>query len=214
LDQQIGKIWDTLAEQQMLENTLVILTSDHGEMLGDHHAFGKRTYFEASARIPLVMSWPSKLPQDETRQQLAVLTDLYATIVTAAGGSLPEDCYSQTLLAAADFTNQPHRDEVFGEFGLGRMLKFMRRWDDYKYVYHTNGGMETLFHLKDDPDELHNLAASLPEICLTSRARLVQYYQQYSFSEALEGDELKIYESKKYTPAGFLNQYPKWPQTV
>ncbi|MFH5184933.1 sulfatase [Paenibacillus sp. TAB 01] len=100
-DTQIGRILDQLEALNLRENTLVILTADHGEMLGDHHSFGKRTFYEASNRIPLVLSWPAALPQGESREQLAVLEDVYATILSAAGASLPDGCAGVNLLPSA-----------------------------------------------------------------------------------------------------------------
>ncbi|MFD0717482.1 sulfatase-like hydrolase/transferase [Paenibacillus sp. GCM10027626] len=85
IDVQIKKIMDTLERYGLADNTLVILTADHGEMLGDHYSYGKRTFYEPSARIPLLMRWPERLPQGVQRKQLGVLTDVYATIADAAG---------------------------------------------------------------------------------------------------------------------------------
>lgn len=213
-DTQIGRILAQLEALNLRENTLVILTADHGEMLGDHHSFGKRTFYEASNRIPLVLSWPAALPQGESREQFAVLEDVYATILSAAGASLPDGCAGVNLLPSSQDCEAETRGEVYGEFGRGAMLKFMRRWEHYKYTYHTNGGLEALFDLRSDPDELRNIAFEHPELCAESRSRLKEYYQRHDFTEAFENGELKRFEHRKHEPRGFLNQAPRWGNTV
>ncbi|MFD0717481.1 hypothetical protein [Paenibacillus sp. GCM10027626] len=114
------------------------------------------------------------------------------------------------MLESAADDGRPLREEVYGEFGLNNMLKFMLRWDDYKYVYHTNGGQEALFNLANDPDELTNIAASHAGICEASRARLVQYYREHRFEEALDGERLKSYPYEPHKNAGFIDQRPQW----
>ena len=183
-------------------------------MLGDHYAFGKRTFYEQSARIPLVMSWPARLPSDETREQFAQLTDLYGTVIDAAGGRVPEESFSISLLEAACSINKIHRDEVYGEFGLGHLLKMMRRWDSYKYVYHTNGGYESVFNLSSDPDELEDIAEAFPDLCTQSRAKMVEYYRSFGFEEPLDGEGLKVYPFRKHERHGYLNQFPRWQNTI
>jgi arylsulfatase len=214
LDKQVGKIMDTLEECGLADNTLIIFTSDHGEMLGDHYAFGKRTFYEQSIRIPLIMSWAGRIPQKEKREQFAILQDIYSTLITAAGGVVPASSCGLDLLSVAKDENRKHREKVYGEFGQGRALKFMLREGAFKYIYHTHGGKENLFNLENDPDELSNIALDYPEMCKNFKADLTNYYHSYGLDEAFEDGELKKYEEQDYVPQGYLNQYPKWPGTI
>lgn len=216
VDRQIGAILDTLDGLGLSENTLILFTADHGEHLGDHYAFGKRTYYEPSARIPLIVSQPGTLPQGERRSAFATLEDLYATAVAAAGGEVPAGSDGMSLLPLAHDAALPGRSEMYGEFGLGRMLKFMRRWDRYKYVYHTNGGREALFDLAADPSELHDISTGHPGLCRESRAKLADYYHSFDFADALgdDGVSLKQYPYEPHRPRGYLNQFPRWQSTV
>lgn len=214
VDKQIGTILDSLDENGLADNTLIILTADHGEMLGDHYSFGKRTFYEQSARIPMIVSWPCVLPQGEYRNHFAMLQDIYATFITASGGQVPEESSGKDMVEIGKNPGEPFREKVFAEFGQGRALKFMLRWDNYKYIYHTNGGVENLYNLKQDPVELDNVAAQHPEVCKNCQEELIAYYKSHGFEEALDGDRLKRYEHKKHVNRGFLNQYPRWPETV
>jgi arylsulfatase len=87
-DAQIGKIIDYLDASGLRENTLVIMTSDHGVQLFDHGFNDKHNYFDESWRVPFIVSMPGTIPQGE-RRQFAVWNDITATIVAAAGAEMP-----------------------------------------------------------------------------------------------------------------------------
>ncbi len=214
IDVQIGNILRTLEKCDLVEDTLILFTSDHGEMLGDHYAYGKRTFYEASARIPLIVSQPGILPMGKRREQLAILEDIYATLLIASGSEVPPASCGVDLRQAISNSSTPLRDEIFGEIGRGPAAKMMLRWGDFKYVYHVNGGAETLFHLGDDPDELQNIATDHQDLCAYAKRRMERHYNDYSFTEVLEGAELLRLPKQNHTPRGYLNQYPKWPLTV
>ncbi|MBB6732146.1 sulfatase [Cohnella zeiphila] len=214
VDAQIGQILDTLESCGLIDDTLIVFTSDHGEMLGDHYSYGKRTYYEMSAKVPLIVSWPAALPQGERREQLALLQDIYATLIAAAGGKVPAASSGVDLLPAARQTERPTREKIFAEIGRGRLFKTMLRWDRYKYIYHANGGKENLFDLLADPDEFNDISALHPELCRECREQLTDHYRAYGLAEALGSDGLARYEETKHVPRGYLDQSPKWPATV
>lgn len=214
MDKQIGRILDTLDKCGLTDDTLIVFTSDHGEMLGDHYSYGKRTFYEASARVPLIVSWPAALPQGERNDHLAMLQDIYATFVSEAGGQVPTTCSGLNLLSAIRQPAEPFRERLFGEVGRGRVLKMMMRWGDYKYMYHTNGGKQNLFDLRNDPDEMTDVSRDHPELCAQCRQQMTDYYRSYGLAEALDGDGLMSYDDRKHVPKGYLNQAPKWPATV
>jgi arylsulfatase len=214
MDKQIGRILDTLESCGLIDDTLIVFTSDHGEMLGDHYSYGKRTFYEASAKVPLIVSWPASVPQGERREQLALLQDIYASFITASGGNVPEASSGLNLLAAASDPDQPLRDRIFAEVGRGRVMKMMLRWGNYKFIYHTNGGKINLFDMENDPEEFTDISAEHPELCLQCREAMAQYYQSYGFTEALNGDQLVSYDAQRHVPQGYLDQTPKWPETV
>ncbi|CAG7599812.1 Arylsulfatase [Paenibacillus solanacearum] len=214
VDKQVGRILDTLEACGVLENTLIVFTSDHGEMLGDHYSYGKRTFYEASARVPLIVSWPAALPQGERRDQLALLQDIYATCIEAAGGTVPAISSGRNLLPAAADPAAPLRDKLFAEVGRGRVFKMMLRFSDYKYIYHANGGKQNLYDLRADPDEWTDIAAQQPDLCRECQQEMLDHYRSYGLAEALDGDKLVRYEPTRHVPKGYLDQSPRWPSTV
>lgn len=214
IDTQVGTILDTLRDCQLQDNTLIVFTSDHGELLGDHYAYGKRSFYEASTRIPLIISHPASLPMGESLDQLAILQDVYGTLLTGAGTSIPAGSCARDLLSSANDSGVSGREEVCGEIGRGPAMKMMLRWGDFKYIYHVNGGVDTLFDLEKDPNELHNVAEDQPDLCAYARDRLLRYYQKTGLEDALDGDALLRIPQVTPSPTGYLDQRPRWPQTV
>ena len=100
LDQEVGKVLQALEDKGIAEDTLVIFTSDHGDMLGDHQLLVKGAFFyDPSVKVPLIMRWPNKIKGGKRVPQLVQLHDLAATVLSVAGFSssdlkdiMPESC--------------------------------------------------------------------------------------------------------------------------
>ncbi|HVG95958.1 MAG TPA: sulfatase-like hydrolase/transferase, partial [Chloroflexota bacterium] len=91
LDAMIGQVLRALEENGLGANTLVVYTSDHGEQAGEHGLWWKQTMYEASARVPAIVSWPGVLPAGRRCRRVVSALDLTATILDAAGAPpLPE----------------------------------------------------------------------------------------------------------------------------
>ena len=128
VDYQIGRILDTLRERGMYDDTLIIFTSDHGEMLGDYLCLGKRTMLDAAARVPLLVKYPGRTP--ERRREVCSLVDLMPTILNYAGLPLPEMLDGQDL-----FMDNNTREIVYSQFANGNIGLYMAasNWD--KLIY-------------------------------------------------------------------------------
>lgn len=214
VDKYIGIILDEVDRQGLSDNTMVIFTADHGEMLGDHRAFGKRTYYEQSTKIPYIISLPGTSPRGAYKNALVTLQDLYATICDVAGCALPATSSGKSLVKLCMGEDGAVRDAIVAEYGAGRNFKCMLRWDKYKYIYFANGGREQLFDLSSDPAEQHNMAALNAPLCGDCRRRLYKYYSQHGYAAALGNNELKKYDYEPLPATSFLNQTPAWPSTV
>jgi len=169
IDDEVGRIMATLDSLGLRENTLVVFTSDHGEMLGDHQLLLKGPMmYEGAVRVPLILRWPRALPAGERRGGFVSLVDLCATAMEAAG--LPDLPASQgeSLLPIAR-GEQPARDYALCEYrDSGHPYEppvhvTMLRWGRHKLVVH-HGDPATarartgeLFDLEVDPQEVHNL---------------------------------------------------------
>lgn len=159
LDEQIGRVLAALDEAGLREDTRIIYTSDHGEMLGAHGLWWKSTLYEGAAAVPLILAGPG-VPKGRVVATNATLLDCFPTIVEATGARLaPEDADlpGRSLWTLAREPEQPRvilseYHAIFSPSG-----SFMLRNERYKYVYYV-GYPPQLFDLIDDPDELRDLA--------------------------------------------------------
>lgn len=213
MDEAFGSIYSCLEDAGLLESTAVIFTSDHGEMLGDHRAFGKRNYFEQATKIPYILSFPERFAQGALCDELVSLPDLYATMLSLAGVELPPLCRGKNLSPfCAEPSRNREREHIIGEFGSGISFKCMLRFSHYKYIYYADGGREVLFDLEKDPLELRPITESdrFGEL----RQILVRHYTELGYTEVIKKGKLITFEQSTPQPSSFLNQRPSWPKRV
>ncbi len=191
IDACLGSILDAVASRADAYNTVICFFSDHGDHLGDHNAWQKESFFDVSARIPFLLSWPEKLPCDQRRSELVCLTDLFAVATGAAGRT--ETREGIDLLNVIGGTLKP-RDALIGYYGVPgtNEFKIMAREGRWKYIFMANGGREQLFDLESDPCELRNLVDSQADIGSTLRRRAVAACRGPGARDALEGDDLRV----------------------
>jgi choline-sulfatase len=162
LDDFIGEIFNQLKLLGLYENTIVIFTADHGEMLGEHGMWFKRTFFDESVKVPLIISWPGTWKHRQI-EEVVSLVDLFPTIIEASGYDKPSEMQLQvdgeTLVQLIKGNNKNWKNEAIVEYFGGGVINpmLMVRKDNLKYVY-VHGCKPLLFDLKDDPHELHNLS--------------------------------------------------------
>jgi len=159
LDEKIGRLIDCLEETGQLENTLIVYTSDHGEMNGEHGMWRKSNFYEASARIPLQMAWPGVIPQNKRIKEVVSLVDLIATLPDIANIDPPEPFDGDSLMPLITSQNHNWKNEAFCEYlahgVIGPMA--MLRQGDFKLNY-SLGDPPELYDLANDPNEFHNIA--------------------------------------------------------
>ncbi len=162
VDHQLGELVRTLEETDQLDNTIIIFTSDHGDMLGDRGTWFKMSFHERSARVPFVMAGPG-VAEGRTVGEVNSHLDLFPTLLDIAcdGGEHPElgvELAGSSLWEAAS-GGAADVDETFGEY-TGEMLShpmFMIRRSQYKYI-HCDSDPPLLFDVDADPGERTNLA--------------------------------------------------------
>jgi choline-sulfatase len=173
IDDCIGRILDAVEARPDAANTLICFFSDHGDHLGDHGAWQKEGFFEASCRIPLLVSWPGHLPAGSRFEGLAALTDLFGLATSASGTPVLRDGHDflGTLRGTA-----PAREALIGMYGTPgtRHFKCMVRQGDWKYVWLANGGRELLFNLRDDPGETRSRLSDSAAIAAPLRAEAIR----------------------------------------
>jgi arylsulfatase A-like enzyme len=164
VDYELGRLFGELQSQQLWRDTVVLFTSDHGEMLGDHGSFHKSLFYEPSARVPFLLRIPAHLEPPARAGSVAsrpvLLADIYPTCLTLAGIPAEEGDAARegaSLLAPEPYAGASGPRWVFGLCGAAHGTGFATdgRW---KYLYYVWGGTEQLFDLANDPMECHDLA--------------------------------------------------------
>jgi arylsulfatase A-like enzyme len=159
VDHHIGIILDYLEAKQMLDNTLIIFTSDHGEMLYDRGMHHKALPYDGAARIPFIVRYPEKVAKGSSSVDFVDLMDILPTCLDACGLQYPISDYSP--IGDSVFAEQPRRsrEQQISCNGMGANRWIMSRDHRYKYVYYYKRGTEELFDMQQDPRELINLLA-------------------------------------------------------
>ena len=192
IDFQIGRMLDALERTGQRDNTLVVFVSDHGELLGDHYQWGKRSFYDSAARIPFVLNWPGTLAGGGVRDELVGLRDLAPAFLALAGADGDGSLDGEDLLPVASGEAVAWRNITFGELFDDDRATFMACDGRWKYAYAVNGGREMLFDLESDPDELVNLAgdAAAERERVRLRRELVEFFAREGLTRRLAGGDL------------------------
>lgn len=192
IDQCIGRILDAVDARGDGDNTLICFFSDHGDHLGDHHAWQKESYFEASCHIPFLLSWPARLPRNERRADLVCLADLFAIATAASGQVEVRDGMDVLGMLQGAVAPREALTAFYGVPGTPR-FKVMMRTADWKYIFMANGGREQLFNLAEDPNELKQRLDQAPDVAARLREMAVEAVSVPNAERALSNDKLKAF---------------------
>ena len=177
VDVEIGKVLQSLKDNGYWENTMIVFASDHGDGASAHKWAAKLSFYEESATVPIIVSWPEiKQKGIVDRQHSVSQIDILPTLLDYADIETSEKFYGSSLLKLAECGKSKWRDYTVVELAdfvkdksrKGRMI----RMGPYKYsIYST--GEEQLFHIGNDPGETQNLVnevllASVVENCKES----------------------------------------------
>jgi choline-sulfatase len=162
VDDNIGELLREMTRWGLLENTIVIFTSDHGEMLGEHGMWYKRTFMEDAIRVPFIIAWPGVWPKGRRVIAPASLLDVFSTLLQVAEVSELDEVLAETegasLVPEIEGRKGPTRKIICEYCGEGVMHPaWAMRQGDFKYVY-VRESPSLLFNLRDDPFEQVNLA--------------------------------------------------------
>lgn len=154
IDEHFGRVLEALQHAgQNLDDWIIIYTSDHGEMLGQHGIWEKQKFFEASVRVPLIIRWPKRFPGGRVVYENVNLCDLFATLCDLAGLPIPPGLDSRSLVPLLEGDNADWDNETVSQFGTTNV---MIKWDHLKYQYYGPDMPEVLFDLERDPGETAN----------------------------------------------------------
>ena len=158
VDDCLGRVLDTLRELDLEKDTIVIYSSDHGEMLGEHGLWHKFVFYEPSAGVPLFIRVPGLTQEGAVSRAPVSLVSLLPTLLDLCDLPIPSGLDEQPL---TPFLHEPQREAkqpVYSEFALTtKNAKYMIRRGEWKYSFYVND-MPELYNLRNDPSEMNNLA--------------------------------------------------------
>lgn len=157
IDHQIRIVLGTLREEGLLDETIILFTADHGDMLGNHGLWAKRLYYEGSANIPMILVGAKSsdaVGVGQVDDRLTGLQDVMPTLLHLAGVEVPETCNGQSMVS------ETRRSQLYGECNEGATATRMLHDGRFKLIYYPAGNHFQLFDLASDPTECIDLSAS------------------------------------------------------
>ena len=158
IDAQIGLILDTLQQKNLWDNTIIVLTSDHGYHLGEHYLWGKVTLFEESARVPLIVRAPGITKAKSRSQGLVELLDIFPTLAELCNLPKPKGTQGQSFRNQLRDPKAAGRQSAYTVVSRGTQLGRSIRTSDWRYAEWGKAREPELYDLRNDPGEIHNLA--------------------------------------------------------
>ncbi len=174
VDHQIRLVIGTLREEGLLDDTVIMLTADHGEMIGNHHHYGKAVFYEDSAKVPMLLAPAAGGERAAGRGvdgRLAALADVMPTLLDLCGIPAPEGVEGLSLVG------RERRGFLYGELYEDVFATRMAHDGRHKLIYYPTGNRLQLFDLAEDPDEMRDVSeeAGYAAVRHTLTERLVRH---------------------------------------
>ncbi|MEC7565681.1 MAG: sulfatase-like hydrolase/transferase [Planctomycetota bacterium] len=182
IDHQMRIVLGTLREEGILDNTILMFLSDHGDMLGEHGLFAKRLFYEDSAGIPmLLVDVAGRGPTDggRTDHRLVGLQDCMPTLLEMCELPVPDSVDGLSM------ANSTTREYLYGEYGEGFETTRMLHNGRFKLIYFAAGNRSQLFDLDEDPHEMTDLSDSLPHKPVLEKLTALLISELYDADEPL-----------------------------
>lgn len=160
IDHQISRFLFALDEHGETENTIILFTSDHGDMLGDHNFYRKGVPYEGGVNVPLFVYDPGNLlnaEQSKVFSEVLELRDIMPTLLDFAGLDIPETVDGLSVKPLIKNEEIIWRDYIHGEHNLAEFSNHYITNGKQKYIWYSQTGIEQFFDLEKDPEEIHNL---------------------------------------------------------
>jgi arylsulfatase len=187
--------WLEYGNPRSREPLYIIFSSDHGEMLGDHHLFRKSLGYEASSHIPLFISGYNVDLSPGQSDALCSWEDVLPTVAELAGVPLPEPVDGRSLVPALQGAPLEPRESIYGLCSGSHSNHFIV-WDRYKYIWYSRSGEEQVFDLVEDPAETRDLSGD--------ERLLAKLREQMSAANPIPGKQ-------PYDPATAIPCANAWP---
>lgn len=173
VDERIGEVLGALAETGLRDDTIVLFTTDHGELLGERGLWYKMAFFEPAARVPLIASALGRLAARRVAEPVSLL-DIAPTLLELCGLEPSDDLDGRSLAPALGGTELGDADVVAEYLAEGVTAPaVMLRRGRYKYIW-CEDDPEQLYDLESDPHELANLSGEQPSLCEELRGEVAR----------------------------------------
>lgn len=191
LDSQIRDLLDQFRTREILDRTVVIITSDHGENIGDHHLMDHQfCVYDTLLHVPLIIRYPPRFPAGQRVRDIVQTTQIFPTLLDVIGLDWEgrDELQGHSLLEEEPPSQPWPRGLAEYDPGLGpqagmmpaaynRELKTVRD-AEFKYIWASDGNDE-LYHLTEDPDELNNVLAAHPKKAQELRQQLQDWLNSF-----------------------------------
>ncbi|MCF6175815.1 MAG: sulfatase-like hydrolase/transferase [Victivallaceae bacterium] len=208
IDENVGKIIDSLEAIGQLDNTMIILAADHGEMLGDHGLGQKMLPYDSCAKIPFIVRYPKHFKAGTKITDFVDLNDILPTFLDLSGTEYPGD-YELPGESLLKISHQGTKDRTlqYMEHNSEQLRWISMRDKTHKYNYYYAEGYEELFNLEADPEEKINLlyshgddkAVVAKKHCL--KTKLLEYERKWAPEKyTADGDFIKYGKANWVNP--------------
>ena len=198
VDRAVGKMLDYLEENDLLENTIIVYTSDQGFYLGEHGWFDKRWMYEESFKMPFMISYPGKIAPNSISDDLLLNIDFAPTLLDFAGIDVPDEMqgtsFKDRTLKGKEFNGRDAVYYHYYEYPKWHMVQphYGVRTDRYKLIhFYYNMDEWELYDLENDKNEMNNLYGKqgYEEITETLKAKIKEL--QVEFNDDMSLDEMR-----------------------
>lgn len=216
MDQHIGQLLDALTRQSVFDDLVVIISSDHGENLGEQGLYAEHaTADQITCRIPMIIRWPGRVKGGLVDQGLHYNLDLLPTLAEMLGRSAKPYWDGRSFADTLETGTATGREELI----LSQCCHVCQRsvrWHDYLYIHTYHDGFhlfpkEQVYNVKDDPHEQYDLAFRRSDLCLEGTSRLKTWYEQMmatmTTGRSIDPMQTVLEEGGPYHTRGHLYKY-------
>ncbi len=196
IDYNLGLLLNYLESEKLMDNTMILFASDHGELLGDYNAFGKRCFLDSAARIPLLMRYPGCKKQISINTPVS-LVDILPTVLEFTDIESQNDYSGESLFGVIKGNSK--RDVVYGQFQRHGLASYMAINENYKYIYSAPDDKELLFNQRTDPEETRNIAGNSLYLKKTEemRGKLIDFLKAEGYLDPIQDNGWKKYSKRE-----------------
>lgn len=219
LDYRIGEIYNFLSEKKLLDNSLLIITSDHGENIGEHSLMDHQyCLYDTLLKVPLIIRYPALFKPGERNSDIVQTVDLFPTLLEILelkdipgieGVSLLKNNADRFALSEY-LAPQPSMEAIFRKYPKGDFRKYDRslfslRTRDWKLIV-SSDGCDELYNISEDPEETSNLINVLPDVYKELRKKIEDWQGRKQFG-IKEEDDINISDEikKRLESLGYFN---------